>query len=118
MPSTCAAGVPGAANARYVMSWRRARWRIRCQVRSLPPLSSGSSRSDFSHRMRMRKRLNSFAIDEGAVPQLEVDEAPEAVAAVDRAGGVRAQKLVDGARLEDAALARAAIEQDVARHAV
>src|SRR3712207_7675552 len=35
------------------MSWRRARWRIRCHVRSLPPLSSGSSRLAFSQRMFM-----------------------------------------------------------------
>src|SRR6266446_10312311 len=105
MPSTLAAGVSGSAKARYVISWRCARWRIRCHVRSLPPLSSGSSRSDFSHRMRMGKRLNSFVVDERAVPQFEVDEAPEAIAAVGGAGRVRAQQRVHGVRLEKPALA-------------
>ena len=33
------------------MSCRAARWRIRCHVRSLPPLSSGSSRPAFSQRI-------------------------------------------------------------------
>src|SRR5438034_895241 len=80
--------------------------------------TAGSSRSDFSHRMRMGKRLNSFVVDERAVPQFEVDEAPEAIAAVGGAGRVRAQQRVDGVRLEKPALARAAIEQDLARDAV
>src|SRR6476620_9991065 len=80
--STSAAGRPGSANARYVIWWRRARWRSRCQVRSLPPVSSGGSRSDFSHRMRMGQRLHSFVVDVGAVPELEVQQAPDSIAAV------------------------------------
>src|SRR5688500_6973678 len=103
------------------MSCRLARWRIRCHVRSRPPLSSGSSRSDFSQRIRMSgrsgglgERLDAVAVDERAIPELQVHEGPDAIAAFGAAGGVIAQHPVDGGRLEDAALARAAIEQDVA----
>src|SRR3954470_11953013 len=109
MPSTSAAGCPGSRNARYVIAWRRARWRMRCHVRSFPPLSSGSSRSDFSHRMRMGERLNPFLIDEGAMPEFEVEETPQTVAAFRAAGGVVAQETIDGWWIDESALARTAI---------
>src|SRR3954470_6580138 len=118
MPSTSAAGCPGSRNARYVIAWRRARWRMRCHVRSFPPLSSGSSRSDFSHRMRMGQRLNPFLIDERAVPQLEVEQAPDAIAAFGAAGRVIGEQAVDRLRIENSPLARAAVEEHVARDAV
>src|SRR5207249_9217907 len=95
-----------------------ARWRIRCHVRSLPPLSSGSNRSVFNHRMRMGQRLYPFVVDERAVPELEVQEAPDSVAAFGAALGVIAQQAIDGRGIDDAALARARIEEHVARDAV
>src|SRR3954471_6573473 len=104
MPSTSAAGWPGSLNARYVISWWRARWRMRCHVRSLPPLSSGSSRSDFSQSMRIGERLNSFLIDERAVPELEVEEAPETIAGVGASGGMVDEQAFDGCRIDQPAL--------------
>src|SRR5262245_52184690 len=118
MPAASSVGWSGSANERYVISWRRARCRIRCHVRSLPPLSSGSSRSDFSHNIRMGEGLDSFAIDERAVPELEVEERPQPVAAVGAAGRMTTQERVHRGRIDDAALARAAIEEDVAHDPV
>src|SRR3954451_22070231 len=100
------------------MSWRRARWRMRCHVRSLPPLSSGSSRSDLSQRMRMRKDLNALLVDERPIPEFEVEEAPQAIGAGSAAGRVVVKKRVDSGRIDDAALARSSIEQDVAQDGV
>src|SRR4051812_40224509 len=91
---------------------------MRCQVRSFPPLSSGSSRSDFSHRMRMGERLNPFLIDEGAMPEFEVEETPQTVTAFRAAGGVVAQETIDGWWIDESALARTAIEEDIANDAV
>src|SRR3954462_650513 len=105
MPSTSAAGCPGSRNARYVIAWRRARWRMRCHVRSFPPLSSGSSRSDFSHRMRMGERLDSFLVDKGAVPEFEVEQAPQAVAAFRAARRVVDEQSIDGLGIDQPALA-------------
>src|ERR1041385_7282394 len=102
------------------MSWRFARWRIRCHVRRRPPLSSGRSRSDLSHRIRIgvhclgrRQDLHSLLIDEGAEPELEIEQAPETVGAVDAAARVIAQQLLDGPWISDAAFAGPAIEQHV-----
>src|SRR5207244_12048824 len=82
------------------------------------PLSSGSSRSDFSQRIRMGKRLHSLSVDKRAMPQLEVDERPDAITALGGSGGVRAQQRVDRVRLEDAALAGAAGQGDGAHGGV
>src|SRR5215471_19625920 len=91
---------------------------MRFHVRSLPPLSSGSSRSDFSQSMRMGKRLNPFLIDERSVPELEVEEAPEAISAVGVTQSVIAQQPIDRMDLNKPAFTGAAIEEDLARDAV
>src|SRR5215471_1352724 len=91
---------------------------MRFHVRSLPPLSSGSSRSDFSHRIRMGKRLNPFLIDERAVPEFEVEEAPEAITAVGVTVRVIAQQLIDRSDLEKPPFAGAAVEEHLAYDAV
>src|SRR5438046_2559803 len=68
--------------------------------------------------MRMGQRLYSFVVDERAVPELEVQEAPDSVAAFGAALGVIAQQAIDGRGIDDAALARARVEEHVARDAV
>src|SRR5438270_1270701 len=118
MPSVAPCASFGPANARYVISCRRAKWRSRFHVRSLPPLSSGSRRSDFSHRMRIvvsrgtlhtaivqggnvGKGLHALPIDERAVPQLQVEKRPDALASVGAAGGVVGEQVMDGLRLDE-----------------
>src|SRR5205823_6199640 len=118
MPEICSGAWPGSANARYVISWCCARWRMRCHVRSLPPLSSGSSRSDFNQRMRIGEYLYPFVVDECPMPELQIQEAPDAIAAVSPAGGVIPQEGVDCLGIDDPALARAAVEEHVARDCV
>jgi len=58
----------------------------------------------------MRERLHAFAIDERPVPELEIHKAPQAIAAVRAPGSVIAEERVDRRRVDDAALARPAIE--------
>src|SRR3954467_6091296 len=117
-----------------------------CHVRSLPPLSSGSSRFALSQRMFMtaispgraapgtscrrpqasrfgRNRqplagqsLHALSVDVRAVPELEIEETPEGIATRGLAGGVRIEKPFDGCRLDDAALTASGVEQYVPRH--
>src|SRR3954468_11356057 len=100
------------------MSWRFAKWRIKCHVRSFPPLSSGSSRSDFSQRMRIGECLNTFLVDECAVPELEVQQAPETVTGVGAAGCVIVEETLDCRAIHEPSLAGSAIEQHVSHDAV
>src|SRR5258708_33602086 len=97
------------------MSCRSARCRIRCQVRSRPPLSSGRRRSDLSQRMRMvasgrarqapGKRLDTVVVDECPIPELEVQQAPDPIARVDLGTRVIAKQTIDGRWIDDPALA-------------
>jgi hypothetical protein len=68
--------------------------------------------------MRMGEGLYSFVVDERPVPELEIHQAPDPIAAVGDAPGVVAQELIDGAGIDESPLARTAIEQDIARHTV
>ena len=124
---------------------RRARWRIRCHVRSLPPLSSGRSRPALSQRIFMvcqsvparlptgsgrrvaayaaaddgaAEVLHAVAVNPGAVPEFEIEKAPEHVAALGAAGRVIVEQPRDLHGVEQPALARAPIEQHVADDAV
>src|SRR4051812_22304588 len=65
-----------------------------------------------------RKRLHAFTVDEGAIPEFEIGQRPDGVAAIGAAVAVRVEQLFDGAGVDDAALARGAIEQHVADDAV
>src|SRR5579872_5064182 len=124
IPAMCSAGSSGSAKATYVISWRRRRWRMRCHVRSFPPLSSGSSRSAFSQRIRMgygmrrRQMLHAAAVDECAVPKFEIEEAPDAIARVGASGGMVREQVVDRRGIDHAALAGPPVEQDFPRHVV
>src|SRR5204863_5498524 len=52
------------------------------------------------------------------MPELEVQEAPDAIAAVRASLGVMAQQAIDRLRIDEAALDRTAVEQHVARNRV
>src|SRR5688572_7801854 len=69
-------------------------------------------------RLRFRKRLDSVAVDECAIPGFEVEQRPDRVAAGARARALVLEELGHGDRIEEAALARTAIEQDLADHVV
>jgi hypothetical protein len=49
--------------------------------------------------------LNPFLVDERAVPELEVQQAPDAIAAFGPAGRVIGQQPFDGRRIDDPPLA-------------
>jgi hypothetical protein len=51
--------------------------------------------------------LNPLVVDERAVPQLEVEETPDPIAAVGTAVGVIAKQSIDGRWIDDPAVARA-----------
>ena len=61
--------------------------------------------------------LDTVAVDEGPVPELQVHERPDAIAAFGAAGGVVAQQLIDRGRVDDAALTGTAVEQLIDAHA-
>jgi hypothetical protein len=65
-----------------------------------------------------RQCLDAVAIDKGPVPELQIHQRPDSIATVGTAGGVVAQQLSDGGRVDDAALECPAIEQDLARNVV
>src|SRR5215471_19117876 len=109
MPETAESRwIPSSENDRYVTSCRLARWRSKCHVRRRPPLSSGSSRSDLSHRIFTRtsqtQHLDPFFVDERTEPELEVEQAPDAVGAVHAAGRVIAEQAFDATWIDNAAL--------------
>ena len=101
------------------MSWRAARCRITCHVRSLPPLSSGSSRPAFNQSSFMRSPSGARG---GAghrsvctpSPSMKVryqssrlSRLQSASPRVGRAGGVGVDQRRDGGGVGDAALPRA-----------
>src|SRR5688572_18321361 len=69
-------------------------------------------------RARLRECLNAFAVDERAVPELQVHERPDGVTAGPPPGTVLVEQRFDGRRVDQPALAGAAIEQNLARHVV
>src|SRR5688572_23561381 len=69
-------------------------------------------------RARLRQRLDAVAIDERPIPELEVEECPDGVAAATETCTMVVEQLLDGARIDDAALARPRVEQNLARDAV
>src|SRR5688500_18693842 len=62
------------------------------------------------------KRLNAVAVDERAVPEFQVHERPDGVAAGPPPGTVLVEQRLDSRRVDQSALAGAPIEQDLARH--
>src|SRR5262249_7642463 len=97
--------------------------------RSLPPLSSGSNRSDLSHRIFMVDRaphgttrwsgqgLDTLSVDQCSIPELEIEEAPDAIPSVGPASCMVGEETVDPGRIDQSSFARAAIEQHISRHA-
>src|SRR5262245_9436185 len=58
------------------------------------------------------QRLDAVAVDEGAIPELEIEQRPERVAAGTSAGARLIEQPRDRRRPGEAPLARAAIEED------
>src|SRR5262249_36875958 len=73
---------------------------------------------DFSQRMRMGQRLHAVAVDERAIPELEVEKTPKAIAGVGPARRVIADERFDGDGIDHAALTRSAVEEDLADDSV
>src|SRR5215210_9454485 len=65
-----------------------------------------------------RQRLHALAVDERAIPEFEIQQRPDRVATAAPAGAMIVEQPFDGCRVGDAALARAAVEEDVADHAI
>src|SRR5262252_7871103 len=64
------------------------------------------------------ERLHALPVDERSVPELEVEEAPDAIAAIGGAGRMLAEQRLDGAWIGEAPFTGAPVEQDLGRDRV